>query len=146
MATWSSRGLRGSTLEELINRTNEKYRQGHLALIQKIPKKGNSSTINFRKASRKIQKEDFSSRLEAESGAPRRHSGWTKNLFARKFFWWTLSFRDSFDRNRMRFRNFFVIIYFFSLPTLAKKKKSIIINTIFSSFCEGGGFRFFENF
>ena len=37
MATWSSRGLRGSTLEELINRTNEKYRQGHLALIQKIP-------------------------------------------------------------------------------------------------------------
>ncbi len=37
MATWSSRGLRGSTFEELINRTNEKYRQGHLALIQKIP-------------------------------------------------------------------------------------------------------------
>jgi len=27
-------------------------------LIQKIPKKGNSSTINFRKASRKIQKEE----------------------------------------------------------------------------------------
>ena len=25
MATWNSRGLRGSTLEELINRTNEKY-------------------------------------------------------------------------------------------------------------------------
>ena len=25
MATWNSRGLRGSTLEEFINRTNEKY-------------------------------------------------------------------------------------------------------------------------
>ena len=25
MATWNSRGLRGSTLEDLINRTNEKY-------------------------------------------------------------------------------------------------------------------------
>lgn len=37
MATWSSRGLRGSTLEEMINRTNEKYREGRLALIQKIP-------------------------------------------------------------------------------------------------------------
>lgn len=37
MATWSSRGLRGSTLEELINRTNEQYREKGLALIQKIP-------------------------------------------------------------------------------------------------------------
>lgn len=37
MATWSSRGLRGSTLEELINRTNEKYTEANLALIQKIP-------------------------------------------------------------------------------------------------------------
>ena len=37
MATWNSRGLRGSTLEELINRTNEKYRENGLALIQKIP-------------------------------------------------------------------------------------------------------------
>ncbi len=37
MATWGSRGLRGSTLEELINRTNEKYLENHLALIQKIP-------------------------------------------------------------------------------------------------------------
>lgn len=37
MATWSSRGLRGSTLEDLINRTNEKYREYGLALIQKIP-------------------------------------------------------------------------------------------------------------
>ena len=37
MATWNSRGLRGSTLEELVNRTNEQYREKRLALIQKIP-------------------------------------------------------------------------------------------------------------
>ena len=37
MPTWSSRGLRGSTLEEMVNRTNEKYREAGLALIQKIP-------------------------------------------------------------------------------------------------------------
>ncbi|MCI8834560.1 MAG: Holliday junction resolvase RecU [Ruminococcus sp.] len=37
MATWNSRGLRGSTLEDLINRTNEQYAQRNLALIQKIP-------------------------------------------------------------------------------------------------------------
>lgn len=37
MPSWNSRGLRGSTLEELINLTNEKYRVKKLALIQKIP-------------------------------------------------------------------------------------------------------------
>ena len=37
MATWSSRGLRGSTLEDLIKRTNEKYLESGLALIKKIP-------------------------------------------------------------------------------------------------------------
>ena len=37
MATWNSRGLRGSVLEDLINRTNEKYLESDLALIQKIP-------------------------------------------------------------------------------------------------------------
>ncbi len=37
MPTWNSRGLRGSTLEEFINRTNECYRENHLALIQKVP-------------------------------------------------------------------------------------------------------------
>lgn len=37
MATWSSRGLRGSSLEDLINRSNDKYRETGLALIQKIP-------------------------------------------------------------------------------------------------------------
>ncbi len=37
MPSWNSRGLRGSTLEELVNLTNEKYRQNGLALIQKVP-------------------------------------------------------------------------------------------------------------
>lgn len=37
MGTWNSRGLRGSTLEELINMTNERYRESRLGLIQKIP-------------------------------------------------------------------------------------------------------------
>ncbi len=37
MATWNSRGLRGSTLEDLVNRTNERYGELGLALIQKIP-------------------------------------------------------------------------------------------------------------
>ena len=37
MATWNSRGLRGSALEEFINRTNEKYLKNGLALIQKVP-------------------------------------------------------------------------------------------------------------
>lgn len=37
MPTWNSRGLRGSTLEEFINRTNEKYLDSGLALIQKVP-------------------------------------------------------------------------------------------------------------
>ncbi len=37
MPSWNSRGLRGSTLEELINLTNEKYRANKLALIQKVP-------------------------------------------------------------------------------------------------------------
>lgn len=37
MPSWNSRGLRGSTLEEMINLTNEKYRTNGLALIQKVP-------------------------------------------------------------------------------------------------------------
>ena len=37
MSTWNSRGLRGSTLEDMINRTNERYLESGLALIQKIP-------------------------------------------------------------------------------------------------------------
>lgn len=37
MGFWNSRGLRGSLLENLINITNEKYREQKLALVQKIP-------------------------------------------------------------------------------------------------------------
>ena len=37
MGTWNSRGLRGSTLEDLINISNEKYKDAGLGLIQKIP-------------------------------------------------------------------------------------------------------------
>lgn len=52
MATWSSRGLRGSALEDLINRTNEKYAENGLALIQKIPTP--ITPIKIDKASRHI--------------------------------------------------------------------------------------------
>lgn len=37
MGTWKSRGLRGSQLEDLINRTNDAYQAKHLAVVQKIP-------------------------------------------------------------------------------------------------------------
>lgn len=37
MGIWKTRGLRGSTLEDLINQSNEKYRSSRLALIQKVP-------------------------------------------------------------------------------------------------------------
>lgn len=37
MGTWNSRGLRGSTLEDFINMSNDKYLSSGLALIQKIP-------------------------------------------------------------------------------------------------------------
>lgn len=37
MGTFKSRGLRGSVLEEIVNRTNEEYRMSGLALIQKVP-------------------------------------------------------------------------------------------------------------
>ena len=37
MTKWNSRGLRGSALEEMINYTNEDYKEKGLALIQKIP-------------------------------------------------------------------------------------------------------------
>lgn len=37
MPTWNSRGLRGSTLEELVNLTNELYKEKKLGLVQKIP-------------------------------------------------------------------------------------------------------------
>lgn len=37
MSYWNTRGLRGSILEELINTTNDVYKQKKLAIIQKIP-------------------------------------------------------------------------------------------------------------
>ncbi len=52
MATWNSRGLRGSTLEEFINRTNERYRENHLALIQKVPTP--ITPVNIDKSTRHI--------------------------------------------------------------------------------------------
>jgi Penicillin-binding protein-related factor A, putative recombinase len=52
MATWNSRGLRGSTLEDLINRTNEIYLENGLALIQKIPTP--ITPVNIDKESRHI--------------------------------------------------------------------------------------------
>ena len=52
MATWNSRGLRGSALEDMINRTNEKYLENGLALIQKIPTP--ITPINIDKKSRHI--------------------------------------------------------------------------------------------
>ncbi len=52
MPTWNSRGLRGSTLEDLINKTNEKYRESKLCLVQKIPTP--ITPINIDKNSRHI--------------------------------------------------------------------------------------------
>ena len=61
MSYMKTRGLRGSTLEELINMTNEVYKNRHLAIIQKIPtpitpveldrEHGNISRAFFEKAS-----------------------------------------------------------------------------------------------
>lgn len=52
MATWNSRGLRGSSLEEFVNRTNEKYLENGLALVQKIPTP--ITPIQIDKANRQI--------------------------------------------------------------------------------------------
>ncbi len=37
VATWNSRGLRGSSLEESLNLTNEIYQDSGLALVRKVP-------------------------------------------------------------------------------------------------------------
>ncbi len=37
MGYWSTRGLRGSTLEDMINTTNEMYLKHNLCIVQKIP-------------------------------------------------------------------------------------------------------------
>lgn len=52
MASWKSRGLRGSMLEEMINITNSKYREKQLALIEKVPTP--ITPINIDKESRQI--------------------------------------------------------------------------------------------
>ena len=52
MATWNSRGLRGSVLEEMVNYTNQKYREKKLALIQKVPTP--ITPVRFDKESRHI--------------------------------------------------------------------------------------------
>lgn len=52
MATWKTRGLRGSTLEDMINRTNERYLEAGLCLVQKIPTP--ITPINIDPASRHI--------------------------------------------------------------------------------------------
>ncbi|MFR5602188.1 MAG: Holliday junction resolvase RecU [Lachnospiraceae bacterium] len=52
MGTWKTRGLRGSTLEDLLNHTNEGYRSRKLALIQKVPTP--ITPINIDKESRHI--------------------------------------------------------------------------------------------
>lgn len=52
MGTWNSRGLRGSTLEDLINRTIEQYRERHLAVIQKVPTP--ITPVNIDKSTRHI--------------------------------------------------------------------------------------------
>ena len=46
MGTWKTRGLRGSTLEDLLNRTNDSYREKKLALIQKIPRSTKRAVIS----------------------------------------------------------------------------------------------------
>ncbi len=37
MGYWNSRGLRGSALEDMVNRTNNMYERDGLAIVQKIP-------------------------------------------------------------------------------------------------------------
>lgn len=37
MGYWNTKGLRGSTLENMINLTNDVYRERNLAIIQKVP-------------------------------------------------------------------------------------------------------------
>ncbi|MCR5367462.1 recombination protein U [Eubacterium ruminantium] len=57
MSTWNSRGLRGSTLEELINNTNEFYRKKKLALVQKIPTP--ITPVEFDSSTKRITKAFF---------------------------------------------------------------------------------------
>ena len=62
MGTWKTRGLRGSTLEDMINMTNESYREKGLALIQKIPTP--ITPINIDQSTRHITLAYFETTLE----------------------------------------------------------------------------------
>ena len=68
MPTWNSRGLRGSTLEDLLNRTNEKYAHNGLALIQKIPTP--ITPINIDKETRHITLAYFEQRSMQKNATP----------------------------------------------------------------------------
>ncbi|MGI6499661.1 MAG: Holliday junction resolvase RecU [Anaerostipes sp.] len=52
MGTWNLKGLRGSVLEELVNHTNDIYREQRLALVQKIPT--SIKPVKFDKKTRQI--------------------------------------------------------------------------------------------
>lgn len=52
MATWNSRGLRGSTLEDMLKVTHELFRERKIAMMQKIPTP--ITPINIDKATRHI--------------------------------------------------------------------------------------------
>ena len=93
MGTWKSRGLRGSTLEDMINHSNEVYREKKLALIQKIPTP--ITPIEIHKESRHITLAYFDQKstvdyIGAVQGIPRPREGsrlsffilrpWTKSI------------------------------------------------------------------
>lgn len=62
MAAWKSRGLRGSMLEEMVNITNNIYREKKLALIQKVPTP--ITPINIDKESRHITLAYFEQKVQ----------------------------------------------------------------------------------
>lgn len=73
MGTWNSRGLRGSTLEDMINHTNDLYREKKLALIQKIPTP--ITPVSIDKSSRHItlaifRSEEYRRLHRRDSGRP----------------------------------------------------------------------------
>ena len=53
MGYWNTRGLRGSTFEEMVNLTNEAYRAKGLAVIQKMPTP--ITPVRLNKATRTIE-------------------------------------------------------------------------------------------
>ncbi|PHV71822.1 Holliday junction resolvase RecU [Sporanaerobium hydrogeniformans] len=49
MGYWNTRGLRGNELEEMINLTNDRYREKQLAIVQKVPTPIKPITIDQKK-------------------------------------------------------------------------------------------------